>query len=246
MTRISQGWVGSDVDTRVGAHVRSWEQIKPLGSNERLETYPFVAISREFGCEALSLSGHLVEALNERFRPSIPWISYDRELLDKVGRQSELRRKLLGTLDDRRRDKTGKLFDNIIVHNGPDTAAVRDLAEMIRALAVHGHSVLVGRGSSLVTQDLKNGLHIRLVAPRAWRIHAIASNRDLTFHEAEKLVAKGEEERRHYLETFFVIDPNHPFHHDLVIDNSRFNLAQIAEIILTALSVWFGETLVSA
>jgi hypothetical protein len=246
MTKISQGWVGSDVDARVGAHVRAWEQIKPLGSKQRLETYPFVAISREYGCEALPLSKQLVETLNERFRPSIPWISYDRELLDKVGRQPDIRRTLLDTLEERRREKTSRLFDNIMVHNGPDAVAVRDLAETIRALAVHGHSVLVGRGSSLVTQDLKNGLHIRLVAPRSWRIHAIATNRDLSYREAEKHVTDGEKQRRHYLETFFVIDPNHPFHHDLVIDNSRFNLAQIVEIIFTALSVWFGETLVSA
>jgi hypothetical protein len=31
-----------------------------------------------------------------------------------------------------------------------------------------------------------------------------------------------------------------------VIDNSRFNLAQIAEIVFTALGARFGETLVSA
>ena len=246
MTKISQGWVGSDVEARVGAHVRAWEEIKPLGSKQRLETYPFVSISREYGCEALPLSQQLVETLNERFRPSIPWISFDRELLDKVTRRTDVRRTLLDTLDERRRDKMSKLFDNIIVHDSPDTVAVRDLAEIIRALAVHGHSVLVGRGSSLVTQDLKNGLHIRLVAPRSWRIHTIASNRDLSFHEAEKLVSQGEKERRHYLESLFVIDPKHPFPHDLVIDNSRFNLTQIVEIIFTALSVWFGETLVSA
>jgi Cytidylate kinase-like family len=246
MTRISQDWVGSDVKTRIGAQVRAWEQIQPLGSKQRLEAYPFVAISREYGCEALPLSKQLVEALNERFRPSIPWISYDRELLDRVMQQPDVRRTLLDTLDDRRRDRASKLFDNIIVRDGPDAVAVRDLAEIIRALALHGHSVLVGRGSSLVTQDLKNGLHIRLVAPRSWRIHAIASNHDLSFREAETVVSQGEEDRRHYIETFFVVDPHHPFHHDLVIDNSRFNLAQIVEIIFTALSVWFGETLVSA
>ncbi|HUJ09031.1 MAG TPA: cytidylate kinase-like family protein [Verrucomicrobiae bacterium] len=246
MTEISQGWVGSDIDTRVSAHVRAWEQIKPLGSKQRLETYPFVAISREYGCEALPLSNHLVETLNERFRPSIPWVSFDRDLLDKLGQQSDLRRTLLETVDERRRDATGKLFDNIMVPDDPDAAAVRGLAEVIRALALHGHSVLVGRGSSLVTQDLKNGLHIRLVAPRSWRIHTIASNRDLPFQEAENIVTQGERQRRHFLETFFVADPQHPFHYDLVIDNSRFNIAQIVEIIFTALGVWFGETLVSA
>jgi cytidylate kinase len=89
-------------------------------------------------------------------------------------------------------------------------------------------------------------MHIRLVAPRTWRIHAIAANRNLSMSEAEKTVTEGEKQRHHYIDTFFVLDPQFPFPHDLVIDNSRFNLMQIVEIVFTALGARFGETLVSA
>jgi len=246
MTRISQGWVGSDVEARIAAHVHAWEKIKPLGDKRRLETYPFVAISREFGCEALPLAEKLVETLNQRCHPSIPWVSYDRELLDKVSEQLHIQRAILDMLDGERCDEMSELFDNIINRKVPDAVVVRKLAEVIRTLAVHGHSVLVGRGSSLVTQDLRNGVHIRLVAPRAWRIHTIAAVRNLTPREAEKTVDLGEKQRHHYINTFFVLDPDFPFHHDLVIDNSRFNLVQIVEIVFAALSARFGETLVSA
>ncbi len=246
MTRISQGWVGSDVESRIAAHVQAWEKVKPLGDKRRLETYPFVAISREFGCEALPLAQQLVQTLNERCHPSIPWVSYDRELLDRVSEQLPIQRAILDMLDGPRRDEMSELFDNIINRKGDDALVVRKLAEVIRTLAVHGHAVLVGRGSSLVTQDLRNGVHIRLVAPRAWRIHTIAANRNLSVHDAEKLVEQGEKERDHYIRTFFVLDPGFPFHHDLVIDNSRFNLVQIVEIVFAALSARFGDTLVSA
>ena len=246
MTQISQGWVGSDVEVRMAAHVNAWGKIKPLGDKRRLETYPFVAISREFGCEALALAQQLVETLNERCRPSIPWVGYDRELLDKVAEDPGMQRAILDMLDDKRRIAMGKLFDTIINRQGADALAVRKLAEVIRTLAVHGHAVLVGRGSSLVTQDLRNGMHIRLVAPRAWRVHAIAANRNLSTSEAEKTVTEGEKQRHHYINTFFVLDPHFPFPHDLVIDNSRFNLMQIVEIVFTALGARFGETLVGA
>jgi cytidylate kinase len=187
-----------------------------------------------------------VETLNERCRPSIPWVSYDRELLDKVSEELNIQREILDMLDGRHRDEMSKLFDNIINRKVEDAFVVRKFAEVIRTLAVHGHSVLVGRGSSLVTQDLRNGMHIRLVAPRAWRIHTIAAVRNLTPLEAENTVDAGEKERHHYINTFFVLDPEFPFHHDLVIDNSRFNLMQIVEIVFAALSARFGETLVSA
>jgi cytidylate kinase len=246
MTRISQGWVGSDLEARIAAHVHAWEKVKPLGDQRRLETYPFVAISREFGCEALPLAQQLVLTLNERCHPSIPWVSYDRELLDKVAEELHMQRAILDMLDGQRRDEMSELFDNIINRKVDDAVVVRKLAEVIRTLAVHGHAILVGRGSSLVTQDLRNGLHIRLVAPRAWRVHTIAANRNLPLREAEKTVDEGEKQRNHYVSTYFVLDPGFPFHHDLVIDNSRFNLIQIAEIVFTALSARFGETLVSA
>ena len=246
MTRISQGWVGTDVEARIAAHVHAWEKVKPLGDKRRLETYPFVAISREFGCEALPLAEQLVQSLNERCHPSIPWVSYDRELLDKVSEELNIRRGILDMLDGERRDEMSELFDNIINRKVADALVVRKLAEVIRTLAVHGHSVLVGRGSSLVTQDLRNGMHIRLVAPRAWRIHTVADRRNLTVREATKMVDEGEKQRLHYINTFFVLDPGFPFHHDLVIDNSRFNLMQIVDIIFAALSARFGETLVSA
>ena len=93
---------------------------------------------------------------------------------------------------------------------------------------------------------MKTGLHIRLVAPREWRVHKIAADRNLAQREAEKIVAEGEKQRHHYIATFFVLSPDNQLNHDLIIDNSRFNLAQIAEIVFAALGARFGETLVGA
>ena len=246
MRRISQGWVGSDLESRISAHVQAWEKIKPLDRQRHLETYPFVTISREFGCEALPLAQQLVQTLNERCHPSIPWVSYDRELLNKVTEELHMQRDVLDTLDEERRNEMSKLFDNIINRKVADAVVVRKLAELIRTLAIHGHAVLVGRGSWLVTQDLRNGLFIRLVAPREWRIHTISAKRNLSVPEARKIVDEGEKQRNHYLKTFFVVDPEFPFHYDLVIDNSRFNLVQIVEIVFTALRARFGDTLTQA
>jgi cytidylate kinase len=247
MTKISHGWVGSDIEARISAHVHAWEAIKPFGASRTYETFPCIALSREFGCEALPLAQKLTEILNERCHPTIPWVAYDKQLLDKVAQELHLHGELIESLDGRRRDEMTELFDNILNKKVPDVVVFRKLAEVIRSLAIHGHAVLVGRGSSLVTQDLRNGLHIRLVAPRMWRIHKIAADRGIPMREAEKIVDEGERQRHHYIETFFVLDPaGERFHHDLIIDNSRFNLVQIAEIIFAALSARFGETLIGA
>jgi len=246
MNKISYGWVGSDMEARIAAHVHAWQAVKSLGRRYALETYPFITISREFGCEALPLATKLVELLNERCHPSFPWVGYDREMLDRVAAELNVGRNVVEALDEQRRTEMSELFDSVINHKVSDALVVRKLAEVIRSLAIHGHAILIGRGSSMVTQDLRTGLSVRLVAPRDWRVYRIATDRNIPHREAEKVVDEGERQRQHYLSTFFVIDRENPFHPDIVIDNSRFNLVQIAEIVFSALNARFGETLVGA
>lgn len=246
MSTISPRWPVASLESRIAAHVQAWEKARQADRPRLAETYPFVTISREFGCEATLLAHRLQDLLNQRCRPFFLWLAYDQELLDKVARELHLSRSLVEAVDGRRRNEMSALFDAILNRGVNEALVFRKLAEVIRALAIHGHAIIVGRGSYLITQDLRTGLHVRLVAPRDWRIHKVASDRGLAITEAAKIVADGERERDQYIKTFFTHDPAHPFYHDLTIDNSRYNLAQLAEIVFTALSVRFGEHLVGA
>jgi cytidylate kinase len=246
MSKITRAWIEPSVDARIAAHLHAWEKIKAVGGSRPLEKFPFITISREFGCEALPLAQQLVQLLNERCRPKHPWVAYDREVIDQVAQEMRLSREIVESIDGHRRSEMSELFDSILNRKADESLVFRKSCQVIRSLATHGHAVLVGRGSYLVTQDLKTGLHVRLVAPQGWRIHRVADVQQLSYREAEKVVAQFEKEREKFVQTFFLQDPHFVHHHDVTIDNSRFNLAQIAEIVFTALGVRFGETLVSA
>ena len=140
----------------------------------------------------------------------------------------------------------GKLFDAILNRKANDASEMRQLAEMVRSLALLGRAVLVGRGSYLITQDLKTGLHVKLIAPLDWRALRVSSTREVSHGEAKKIVAAGERRREQYMRKHFVEHPEHVINSDLVIDNSRFNLVQIGEIVFTALSTRLGKLLVKA
>ncbi len=234
------------LEARIAAHVHAWEQTRQSGKPRPPETLPFITISREFGCNATEVALQLVELLNERCKPAHLWVAYDRELLDKVASELRLRRDLMDTLDERRRDEMSELFETILNQRMDDALVLRKLAEVIRSLAVHGHSVLIGRGSHLLTQDLKTGTHVGLVAPRDFRIHAFAQRFDLPPKEAAQQVANGEKERQRYLQTICVRDPSRSSYYDLIIDRSRFNTVQIAEIVYLALRQRFGDQLACA
>jgi len=246
MSNISHGWALASLEARISAHVHAWEKSKQPDHPLAPETYPFVTLSREFGCEGALLAHRLQEILNERCRPFFTWVAYDQELLDKVAAELHLARGVVEAMDGHRRKTMTAIFDSILNQGVDDAVVFRKFAEVIRALAIHGHTIIVGRGGYLITQDLRTGLHVRLVAPRDWRIQKVATDRGISAAAAEKIVRQGESDRDRYMTNFFTHDPAHPFMHDLVIDNSRFNLAQIAEIVFTALGVRFGETLVGA
>ena len=243
LTHLAHGWAVANLEARITAHVHAWEQARGDGQPLAPEVFPFITISREFGCEGLVLANKLQEMLNRRFCPFFSWVAYDRELLDKVASELHLVRAFIETVDGQRRNEMSELFDTILNQRVSDSIVIRKLAEVIRSIAIHGNAIIVGRGSHLITQDLRNGLHVRLVAPRAWRVQKVAVARNLSEYEASKLVEENERGRERYIKTFFTCDPARPFFHDVTIDNARFDLTQISEIVLAALSSRYSATL---
>lgn len=243
MYKLAQGWVDPKLECRMAAHMRAWQESRQAPVKRRLETHPFVTISRQAGCQGFTVAHQLMDLLNVRFRPAIPWVAYDRELLGKVAEELHVRRDILDGLDGRYRDAMTEFFDAILNLRMDESLVFRKLAEVMRSLAIHGHAVLLGRGGYLLTQDLKNGFHIRLVAPREWRVERMAAIREVSREEAGRIVEQLQKERDCFIHTFFMQDPERPFYHDLVIDNSRFSDVQLAELVFDALVVKFGSAL---
>ena len=233
---IRQGWATTDLEARISHHVREWGRLTKIAEPARRTALPFVTIQRDFGCEALRIAQMLSVILNQRFNKTIAWVAYDRELLDRVASELHLRREVVEAIDGSRRDEMAELFDSLLNRKVPDTLMVQKLAEVVRSLALRGHTILVGRGSHLVTKDLKSGLHVRLTAPRLWRVNRVAACRKIPSPTAEQVLVEGERERRHFLNTFFVQDPQRPFQHDLIVDVSQFAPADVAKIIAAAVA----------
>ncbi len=243
MYKLSPALVAPTLDFRMAAHMRAWQDNRQAPVKRQLETHPFVTISRQYGCQGLSLAHQLVDMLNVRFRPSIRWVAYDREVLGKVANELHVRREILDALDGRYRDAITEFIDAVLNIRMDESLVFRKMAEVMRSLAIHGHAVVLGRGGYLLTQDLKNGFHVRLVAPREWRVERTAVIREVSHEEAGHIVDQLQKERDRFIHTFFTQDPDRPFYHDLVIDNSRFNDTQLAELVFDALVVRFGSAL---
>ncbi len=72
---------------------------------------------------------------------------------------------------------------------------VHTVADVIHSFATDGYCIIVGRAGHIIAKDIKNALHIRLVAPLDYRVKAIMLNNKLGKKEAIDFIQKVENER---------------------------------------------------
>jgi cytidylate kinase len=180
--------------TGVPVHPSSdWFQLSP----GRPAPKPFITISRQAGAGGSTLAERLVERLNQRDDGSHPWTCWDRELTEKIAAERRLSKQLIDSLEENSRS----WFENVLagLSSDPEFDEVRVyhyVAGTIRALAQAGHVVLVGRGAAFVTRDMPGGVHVRLVAPLAYRVAETARRLNGSVREAARWVRRTDRARR--------------------------------------------------
>ena len=192
---------------------------------------PFITISRQFGCYGFSLGLLLLEILNEQ-ADSAPWKIYHKEILANLATKTNMAAEIL---ERQRRSKPSLIVDffrSLSRERIPSGYEIRNqITTIIRGLAIEGHAIVIGQGGAGATQDLPNGLSVRLEGPEEWRVKQIAFREGLTETEA-KLRTRAKEQEREYLRKIYEMRfPRKPAFH-LTYDASVFSLAQIAQHVV--------------
>ncbi|MCK5113387.1 MAG: cytidylate kinase family protein [Phycisphaerae bacterium] len=193
---------------------------------------PFVAISREFGCGGFSLGLLLLDLLTDNAEEGKNWQIYHKEILENLATDTGL---AMDIIERQRREKPRLLsnfFSSVAGKKGkmPSGMEIRNrMTTIIRELAMEGHAILIGQGAAGATNDLPNGISVRLVAPEAWRIKQVAFREGLGEIQA-KIRVNEETERRLYLQKIYERKFSSKPAFSLTFDCSVFSLAQIATL----------------
>lgn len=186
---------------------------------------PFVALSREAGSGGADVGRILAERLG--------WALYDRELVDEVAERLHVAPRFLELLDEARtdwfRDALLELVDKRLVHQD---AYVRRLGRLMLLAAWEGDAVFVGRGAHLLLPS-DNGLLVRVVAPRAFRIARLAEREAIPVEAAARKVEDLDEARATYLRRNFRHADDVGF--DVVLDSSRLGIEGSVDVIVAGL-----------
>jgi len=160
---------------------------------------PFVTISRETGCGA----NIVAEMLQNKLRTtSHRWKVVNKEIIDEAANALKIdKHRINDIIHVKNRTMADEILDALSTrYYKNDTTVRKTIAEVIRHDAKRGNIIIVGRGGVAVTQDLPKGLHIKLFAPKAWRIDILIRQRGLSKDAATNYIKEHDKKRTQLLE----------------------------------------------
>ncbi len=196
-----------------------------------MEPGPVITISREVGCNGIKLARLLATRLNSHTL-SAEWRVLSKEVFYESARELNM--------DPERIRKTFKhadkyTFDEILkAFNDKSFKSERKIAktvsDVILSFAIDGFCIIVGRASHIIAKDIKNSLHIRLVAPCEYRIKTIMENNHLNRENAISFIRKVEDERNAFRKAVLK-EKSFVEIFDLTINRDKFMDEEIVDII---------------
>jgi cytidylate kinase len=190
---------------------------------------PYLTVSREAASGGTEVASRAGERLG--------WRVLGRELVRDLAHQLELEPRLLELMDETRVDWFSEtllnLFNSRLVFQG---SYVSMLSRTIALAACNGPVVIIGRAANLVLPP-KHGLRVRIVAPREFRVAALADREGLELRAASSRLDELDASRADFVRRHFHIKAADPHYYDLVIDTFRIGIGPAADLVCRALEL---------
>lgn len=193
---------------------------------------PFITISRLTGAGGINFPERLVYHLNETDRNSEnAWMFFDKNILEIVLQEHNLPNEISKYMPEKKISEFQDVIEQLFGLHPNEHRLITKISDTILHLSHLGNVVLVGRGSNIITENCKNGLHLRLVDTLEKRLENIQEFFKLSRVEALKLVQTQDKQREDYIKKYFNKDINNPCLYSLVINFSRIRVEDIIESI---------------
>ena len=193
---------------------------------------PALTISHQTGAGAHALAQRLAEILEaseENGRAG--WAVLDRQLVERALEEHHLPPELAQKMPEDKRSYVDDILDDLFGLRPPSWVLVPQVVETVLRLAQVGHVVLIGRGATIVTAQLPNVFHVRLVASLETRIARIQASHNLTADEAAKFVEKEDRGRDRYVRANFHARLDDALLYHMAVNTDRFDSEDAAGLI---------------
>jgi cytidylate kinase len=195
---------------------------------------PSITFSRETGAGADVISEKLVEF----FRPyqeegSLDWTIFDKNLINKILQDHNLPERLSRFYEEKKQTLMQSIINDLF-YGHSSYEVIKKTARTILQLVNRGNVIVVGMAGSVITANLEEVFHVRVVAPLEQRIEHAMEVYNLSRSKAAEFVPKEDEARKHYLKFFYHKNVDDPLLYDIVINTGTCSYDEAAEIIGSA------------
>jgi len=185
-----------------------------------------IAISRETGARGATIA--------KRAGAKLGWQVYSQDLLEYIAQEGTFRQDIIDHLPltagfwvD---DQLKRLTQEISISRDP---SILELARMVLSLSARGEVVLLGRGAGCIL-PARSTLHVRLVAPQAYRVAYVSQWMRMTEEEAAEHVRKGDGSRAEFIATHFHRNASDVHQYDMVLNTSLLGEERCTDLIVQA------------
>lgn len=211
--------------------LRSWE----IGRAQRTrhpdavaDVLDFVTISNHVGAGGREIA----EALGER----LAWPVFDRNLLQLMAGDDDLRAQRYASLDER----TMGWLEGIMRFLLDQSFVRNDYLSRLRAtvmwLARQEHCIFLGRFADLILPE-DRGIRIKVIAPPERCVANFARHAGTSLEEARLAVDRIERERAEFVSSHFRDAPDEHARFDLLINSERFATSEAVDLIVQAMEM---------
>ena len=198
-----------------------------------------ITISRQFGAGGSAVAGKVAAALG--------WRVVDNELVELVAARAGLTPEDVASREERVPSFIERLAQTIVastpelpvppeaggtVATLPEADLVRITERVVEEIAQGGRVVLVGRAAPAVLARQGDALHVRLVAPRDYRIGIASGRLGIPAEEAERVMDDTDKMRARYHRQYYDREWTDPVNYHMVLNTGALGLEGAAGAIV--------------
>ena len=208
---------------------------------------PVITISRQYGSGAVEVAQRLCDVLGYSY--------FDKDLMVRVAAEMGVSeegvvdfsedtyrmRNFFERLFGRRKmkpeePKTPLPASALDVETLSEADGINLVRDTILAAYDRDNVVIVGRGGQAILREKPGVLHVRLNGPLGARALRVKERSSMSLAEATALTKTKDQAAIAYLVRFFEIDWNNPLLYHLAFNTGKWELSDVAEIIIDSLA----------
>ena len=224
---------------------KQYINLHSLDSDTKKEIFPCITISRQTGSGSYEVSEKLIDILQTKTKSAEnSWTYFNKELLNKVLEEFQLPKAFTNYITEDKYSHISDAVNELLGVKPSEWTIVHKTTEIILQLARYGRTIIVGRGSTLITSKLPNCFHVRLVAPIEYRLQHVQAVFKYSKTEAMDYLKREDDNRRKYLKSHFFREPDDVTLYHLLINTGKNSYAESAEIIADTVIKRFPQSFI--